>query len=63
MGENNFYDFLAIIPTNISVMTNGFLAGMETKRNAKEVRLYRMMLTDYAHDLVSKLEKLELTNE
>ena len=59
MGENNFYDFLGIIPTNLSVMTNGFLAGMETKRNAKEIRIYRLLITEYSHGLVEKLDKLE----
>ena len=57
-GSGNFYDFLAIIPTNMSIMTTGFLAGMETKRNAKELRTTRFMLTDYAHTLVSQLDKI-----
>ena len=62
-GENNFYDFLAVIPTNLSIMTNGFLAGMENKRNAKELRICRLMLTEYSHELVSNLEKLKPTDE
>lgn len=55
----NYFDFLAIIPTNMSIMTTGFLAGMETKRNAKTIRAYRFMLTESSHDLVEKLEKLK----
>lgn len=57
--EGNFYDFLSIIPTNMSVMTAGFLAGMETKMNAKNVRTSRFMLTEYAHGLVAQLEKMD----
>ena len=63
MGENNFYDFLGIIPTNLSLMSNGFLAGMETKRNAKQIRIFRLLITEYSHDLVEKLDKLEPINE
>lgn len=62
-GSGNFYDFLAIIPTNMSVMTAGFLAGMETKRNAKDLRTTRYILTEYAHDLVEQLDKIEVVNE
>ena len=63
MGENNFYDFLGIIPTNLSIMTNGFLAGMETKTNSKTIRLYRLMLTEHSFALVEKLDKLESVDE
>ena len=31
--ENNFYDWLMIIPINTSVATNGFFAGIETYSN------------------------------
>ena len=62
-GSGNFYDFLSIIPTNMSIMTSGFLAGMETKRNAKELRMTRIILTDFAYKLVDKLDKIECTNE
>ena len=29
--ENNFYDWIVILPINISVATSGFYAGIETK--------------------------------
>jgi len=31
--ENNYYDWLMIIPINLSVATNGYFAAIETKRN------------------------------
>ena len=61
--ENNFYDWLMILPINISVMTNGFLAGIETKKNAPVVRTYKVVLDQMLHDSVAKLDKLEPTNE
>ena len=44
-------------------MISGFLAGIETKENRKEVRMYRFMLSDYAFDVVEDLEHLKLENE
>ena len=31
--EQNYWDWLMILPINLAVMTNGFLAGIETKGN------------------------------
>ena len=61
--QANFYDFMSIIPTNMSVMTTGFLAGIETKRNAKKVRAYRVFLNNYAFDMVERLNKLKVSND
>ena len=44
-------------------MTNGFLAGIETKRNASIVRAYKVLLNDMVQDVVNKIEKLEPLNE
>ena len=52
-----------ILPINLSVMTNGYLAGIETKRNAAIVRSYKVILNDMLHDLVDGLEKLQPVNE
>ena len=59
----NLYDFLSIIPTNMSIAIQGFLAGLETKRNAVTLRAYRYMLTNAAFKLVSDLEQIQLENE
>ena len=48
-----------ILPVNISVMTNGFFAGIETKRNAATIRAYRVLLNEMLQDLIDKVEKLE----
>ena len=60
--EDNYWSWLMIIPINISVMTNGFFAGVETKRNAAKVRAYRVVLGEMLEQLVNKIEKLEPIN-
>ena len=61
--EENWYDWVMILPINISVMTNGYLAAIETKRNSALVRSYRLILTEMVHDVVDKIEKLEPIND
>jgi len=48
-----------ILPINLSVMTNGFLAAIETKRNKSVVHSYRVLLNEILHDVVEKIEKIE----
>ena len=61
--ENNFYDWLMIIPINLSVATNGFFAGIETKSNAAVVRAYRVVLDEMLQETVSKIDLLEPKND
>lgn len=61
--ENNYWDWLMILPINLSVMTNGFLAAIETKRNKTLVNSYRVLINEMLHDVVEKIEKLEPYNE
>ena len=61
--DGNFYDWLMIIPINLSVATNGFFAGIETKRNAAVVRAYRVVLDQMLQEVVEKIDNLEPTND
>jgi hypothetical protein len=61
--ENNFYDWLMIIPINLSVATNGFFAGVETKRNRAVIRAYKVVLEEMLQETVERLSLLETTNE
>jgi hypothetical protein len=61
--NGNYYDWLMIIPINLSVATNGFFAGLETKRNASIVRAYKVVLEQMVHDTVDKINLLEPENE
>ena len=61
--ENNFYDWITLIPINLSVATNGFFAGVETKSNLAVVRAYRLVLDQMLQETIDKLDDLEPTNE
>jgi len=61
--EDNFWDWLMIIPINLSVATNGFFAGVETKSNAALVRAYRLVLNELVQETVDKIDKIEVENE
>ncbi len=63
VDQNNWYDWLMILPVNLSVMTNGFFAGVETKKNASMVRAYKVLLDELLQDVISKLERLQPINE
>ena len=61
--ENNFWDWLLIIPINLAVATNGFFAGVETRSNAAVVRAYRILLDELTQDTVNKIDKIEPIND
>ncbi len=61
--ESNWWDWLMIIPINLSVMTNGYFAGIETKKNAAVVRSYRLILNELVQDTVNKIDGLETIKE
>ena len=57
--EENFWDWLLIIPINLAVATNGFFAGVETKSNSAVVRAYRFVLEELTQDTVNKIDKIK----
>ena len=61
--ENNYWDWLMIIPINISVATNGFFAGLKTKGNASMIRAYKLVLDEMLQQVVDKIDKIEPINE
>ena len=61
--ENNFYDWIMIIPINVSVATAGFFAGIETQSNAAVIRAYKVVLDQLLDETVRRLDKLTPTNE
>jgi len=60
---NNFYDWLMIIPIKISVATNGFFAGLETKGNSTIIRSYRIILEELVHEVANKIDNLKVEHE
>lgn len=61
--ENNWYDWLMIIPINLSVMTNGFFAGIETNKNRAVIRAYKVVLNEMVGDVVDKIDNLKEPSE
>ena len=61
--ENNFWDWMLIIPINLAVATNGFFAGVETRSNSAVVRAYRIVLDELVQDTVDKIDKIEPIND
>ena len=57
--EENFWDWLLIIPINLSIATNGFFAGIETKSNLSNIRTYRILLDNLVHEVVNTIDKIE----
>ena len=61
--ENNWYDWLMIIPINMSVATNGFFAGLETNKNRAVIRAYKTVLDEVVGDVVDKIDNLKEPSE
>jgi hypothetical protein len=61
--EDNWYDWLMIIPINLTVATNGFFAGLETKRNTTVIKAYRKVLNEMVFDVTDKIDSLKQVNE
>ena len=61
--EDNWYDWLMIIPINLTVATNGFFAGLETKRNSTVIKAYRKVLNEMVFDVTDKIDALKQVNE
>ena len=61
--EENFWDWLMIIPINLAVATNGFFAGVETKSNSAVVKAYRLVLDELVQNTVDKIDKIEPIND
>jgi len=61
--EDNWYSWLMIIPTNLSVATSGFFAGLETRTNSATIRAYKVVLNEMVHDVADKIDNLEPLND
>ena len=61
--SGNFFDWLMIIPINVSVATNGYFAALETKGNRAILRAYKVVLDELLHETVDKIDKLETEND
>ena len=60
---NNYYDWLMIFPINLSVATNSFFAGLETKGNSTIIRSYKIILDELVHEVANKIDNLKVERE
>jgi hypothetical protein len=58
--KSGWYDWLSVLPANLSVMTNGYFAALESKSNAATIRAYRTILNDMLEEVVMKLSSLKV---
>ena len=63
LKENNYWDWVMIIPINVSVATNGFFAGIETKGNRAIIRSYKLILEEVVQQVADKIDKMEVIND
>ena len=56
--EHNFFDWLMIIPINVSVATNGYFAALETKSNTAILRAYKVVLDEMLQETVDKIDSI-----
>ena len=61
--NGNFYDWLMILPINLSVATSGYFAGIENKRNVAKIRAYKVLLQELLIKVVDKLGDIKPQNE
>tara|TARA_R110000765_G_scaffold156221_1_gene259138 strand:+ start:16 stop:372 length:357 start_codon:yes stop_codon:yes gene_type:complete len=62
-SENYYYNWLTIIPINMSVATNGFFAGLETNSNRAVIRAYRTILNELVGETVDRIDNLKEPSE
>jgi CRISPR/Cas system CSM-associated protein Csm2 small subunit len=58
-SEKNYYDWIMIIPINLSVMINGYFAGIETNKNRAVIRAYKLVLEEVLQQTVDKIDKMK----
>ena len=48
---------------HLSVATNGFFAGIETKSNRAIIRAYKVVLEEILQETVDRIDNLEVEND
>jgi len=57
--QGNWNDYLMIIPINVSIMTNGFLVGLENRNNKTKIKSYKYLLNEQLDELIEDIEKIK----
>ena len=59
----NYQDFMSLIPTHFTSMINGYLTGLENKRNRNTVRLYKHILSEEAYNFIDKVQQIQIEQD
>jgi len=60
--ESNYYDWLMILPLNVSQLVQGIFVGVENKDNRAEVRQFRAVLDMELQTVVENLSTISIFN-
>lgn len=59
----NYYDFLTIIPLQLSIMSSGFLCGISNQDNNLQIQIQKQLIYTKTIQVVENLHKLKINNE
>tara|TARA_R100000005_G_C4939187_1_gene164534 strand:+ start:261 stop:617 length:357 start_codon:yes stop_codon:yes gene_type:complete len=62
-NSGNYYDFLTIIPLQLSIMSSGFLCGISNKDNTLQIQIQKQLLYNRTVKVVENLHKIKLKHE
>tara|TARA_R110000824_G_scaffold107747_2_gene254266 strand:+ start:4783 stop:5139 length:357 start_codon:yes stop_codon:yes gene_type:complete len=63
VNRQNWFDWIMIIPINLSVMTNGYFAGLENNKNKIQINSCKVLLTKLLDETVDTIDKMNYKND
>lgn len=60
VDTQNWCDWIMIIPINITVMTNGFFAGISKPSTRANINSYKIVLDNMLEDVVKKITEMKM---
>ncbi len=61
--SGNYYDFLTIIPLQLSIMSSGFLCGISNQDNTLQIQIQKQLIYTKTIQVVENLHKLKTKYE
>ena len=61
--SGNYYDFLTIIPLQLSIMSSGFLCGISNQDNTLQIQIQKQLIYTKTIQVVENLHKLKIKYE
>jgi|TARA_R110000744_G_scaffold211127_1_gene330252 hypothetical protein len=60
IDRQNWCDWIMIIPINMTVMTNGFFAGISKRNTQANINSYKLVLDNMLEDVVKKVTEMKI---